>query len=86
MPDYLQEADIPVYDQASCTRRWGRTLINDGHICVGGNNKGACNGDSGGPLICEVGGQYKLAGATSWGARDCPPQYPSVYTRVSYFR
>lgn len=44
-------------------------------------------GDSGGPLACNVNGQWYLAGATSWGISGCTTRgYPSVYTRVSYFR
>ena len=27
-----------------------------------------------------------LAGVTSWGQASCGPNYPSVYTRVAFFR
>ena len=45
-------------------------------------------GDSGGPLFCENdNGDYVLQGIVSWGMRPCAQeQYPSVFTRVSYFR
>ena len=45
-------------------------------------------GDSGGPLVCENGdGDLVLHGIVSWGMRPCAQeQYPSVFTRVSYFR
>ena len=46
-------------------------------------------GDSGGPMHCTEGGQTVVAGVTSWGISsfgNCQTSYPSVYTRVSYFR
>ena len=32
---------------------WPRAFLKDFEVCVGGGGKGACHGDSGGPLICE---------------------------------
>ncbi|XP_050409420.1 chymotrypsin-like serine proteinase [Patella vulgata] len=65
---------------SDCTGYWGGS-INSGHICVHEPNKSACNGDSGGPMVCNG----YLAGVTSWGASGCPGTYPSVYTRVSEY-
>ena len=85
LPNILQEAKVDVYTESQCKQRWGSS-IGKYHVCVGKSGKsGACNGDSGGPLSCQVGDQWKLVGATSWGIRGCSPNYPSVYARVSYF-
>lgn len=87
----LNELHVSVWDQAECRNTWGSSYVNDGHICVGTGDTGACNGDSGGPLACEKtrDGQTRwvLAGATSWGRSGCNTVgYPSVYSRVSFFR
>ena len=77
---------MDVYTNSYCRKKHGR-VINDFHICVGKEGKsGACNGDSGGPLVCKVDGVYKLAGATSFGRSGCSVDYPTVYSRVSYYR
>jgi len=82
LPNTLQVGTMTVLTNADCANRWSSALINNGHICVLSNTVGACNGDSGGPLNC--GGV--VTGVTSWVASGCLVQYPSVYTRVSFFR
>lgn len=87
----LNELPVSVWDQSTCTNTWGANYVNDGHICVGTGDTGACNGDSGGPLACEKVkdgvSRWVLAGATSWGRSGCNTAgYPSVYSRVSFFR
>lgn len=39
----LNELDVDVWDQGVCTNRWGSSYINDGHVCVGTGDTGACN-------------------------------------------
>ena len=49
----------------------------------------SCNGDSGGPLWTEDGGEggYHQTGVVSWGATQCGAQnLPGVYARVSWVR
>merc|ERR1712168_1159556 len=76
-PNTLQEAHIGVFTQDQCRAKHGYS-VGDYHICVGvENSKGACNGDSGGPLACKVNGKWKLAGATSWGRTGCSTYYPT---------
>ncbi|KAK6184131.1 hypothetical protein SNE40_002152 [Patella caerulea] len=80
LPNTLQYVSMNKISNSECTSRWGSS-INSGHICVHESGKSACNGDSGGPMICNG----YLAGVTSWGASGCPGTYPSVYTRVSQY-
>merc|ERR1719210_86454 len=86
-PNNLQEANVDIYSKKYCQSKHGMSKIYDYHICVGKvGTIGSCQGDSGGPLSCRINGEWKLAGTTSWGRRDCTPYYPTVYARTSFFR
>ena len=77
---------MDVYTNSYCRNKYG-SIIQDFHICAGKVGiSGACSGDSGGPLVCKVGDVYKLAGVTSFGRASCNVTYPTVYTRVSFYR
>lgn len=55
---------------------------------VGSVRKGACHGDSGGPLITKKDNFPYLIGVVSWGRIECPGtnnNSPSVYVRVDAF-
>jgi len=54
-------------------------------ICAGEGGKDSCQGDSGGPMMCERDGMNYLCGIVSWGLGCARPNYPGVYTEVSYF-
>nr|AHZ01187.1 serine protease [Arenicola cristata] len=90
IPDILQEAPVQVHTQEFCREWWegdaGGTVL-DSHVCVSEpGERGACSGDSGGPLMCETENGWELLGITSWGHSLCNTNYPSVYGRVPYFR
>jgi len=90
LPNVLQKADIQVIDQARCNQLLSPVSgasTGPGQICLydEANRVGSCNGDSGGPLNC--GGA--VAGVTSWGMSSngaCLQNYPSVYSRTSFYR
>jgi len=82
IPATLQQGSMTVLTNANCAGQWSAAQINSGHICVQASSVSACSGDSGGPLRCG----NTLAGATSWGQAQCNPSFPSVYSRISFFR
>jgi secreted trypsin-like serine protease len=82
LPVTLQQGTMTVLTNANCAGQWSAAQINSGHICVQASSVSACSGDSGGPLRCGS----TLVGATSWGQAQCNPSFPSVYSRVSFFR
>ncbi|XP_069125392.1 chymotrypsin-like serine proteinase [Argopecten irradians] len=85
LPEILQSAKMTVMSNDCCAGRYdviGPDVISSGHVCIITKNTGSCNGDSGGPLTCG----NTVIGITSFGIRGCLTQYPSVYSRVSYFR
>jgi secreted trypsin-like serine protease len=93
LPDALQKVDIPVISTDECNLRMTTVIgadCTDGHIAVydASEDKGSCNGDSGGPMNCPLSGQSVVAGVTSWGISGggaCLPEYPSVYTRTGFY-
>jgi len=85
LPNILQKVVVPLKSDAECRASYGEEDIFDSMICAGDNNKDSCQGDSGSPLICRVGGNDQVCGLTSWGIGCGQPGYPGVYTEVSYF-
>uniref|UniRef100_A0A673M6B5 pancreatic elastase n=1 Tax=Sinocyclocheilus rhinocerous TaxID=307959 RepID=A0A673M6B5_9TELE len=84
----LKQAYLPVVDYSTCTRSdwWGSTVKNT-MVCAGGASDSGCNGDSGGPLNCQVSGQYVVHGVTSFvSSLGCnTTKKPTVFTRVSAY-
>jgi len=81
-PNILQETSIPIADASKCKQFTRQDEV----VCLYNGRSGSCQGDSGGPLACKSGSSWKLAGATSWGLKDCPVTTAySVYSDVGYF-
>ena len=80
--------NIPILSNEECktkhTSEKDYNSISDDMICAGYNDGGvdACNGDSGGPLMCErEDGSVYLPGIISWGYECAEKDTPGVYTK-----
>ncbi|XP_064480505.1 plasma kallikrein-like isoform X2 [Ornithodoros turicata] len=91
--DILQKVDLPILTNDECALAFAEHQLNitDDMICAGykEGGKGTCNGDSGGPIVCErEDGSWVQVGIASWvGGRtdQCAlPNEPSVFARVNY--
>lgn len=80
-PTVLQSVTVPFVTDAQCKADYGAGNVDDTMICAGESGKDSCQGDSGGPLAANG----VLAGIVSWGYGCARPNFPGVYTRVSYF-
>ncbi|XP_076057513.1 trypsin-1-like [Oratosquilla oratoria] len=81
-PSVLQKVTVTIVSDKECRDAYGPDEIFDSMLCAGGDGeKDSCQEDSGGPLACDG----RLAGVVSWGYGCARPNYPGVYTEVSYF-
>ncbi|XP_022228356.2 chymotrypsin-2 [Drosophila obscura] len=80
---YLQEASGDYVSVEKCRTELGGTDDVDlGHVCLQlPAGKGACHGDTGGPLIDSQG---RLVGIGNWGV-PCALGYPDVYARTAFY-
>jgi secreted trypsin-like serine protease len=86
-PDTLQKARVTVLGDGRCSAWW---LIEPAlNVCAGGAVRGACVGDSGGPLMIRVDGKWKQIGVVSYGGPLCgladDGYPPDVYSQVGTF-
>ncbi|CAH8644461.1 unnamed protein product [Dicrocoelium dendriticum] len=61
--------------------------IEDTMICAGHSQGGkdSCQFDSGGPLVCQLNGQWRVMGIISFGHGCGLPKFPGVHTKVSAY-
>ncbi|XP_006897417.1 PREDICTED: kallikrein-7 [Elephantulus edwardii] len=79
-PSSLMCADVNLISHKDCSKVY-KDMLGKSMLCAGipDSKKNACNGDSGGPLICKG----TLQGLVSWGTFPCgQPNDPGVYTQV----
>ena len=80
----LQELELRVVDDATCYNKMNGQTSGAEQLCAGGEEgKDGCQGDSGGPFVHLSGGQFELAGLTSWGYGCARPGLYGVYTEIS---
>lgn len=88
-PDVLQEVQLALWDHTACNDAFAFLGgINETHLCAGSPNNGiqdSCYGDSGGPLMANIAGEWRLTGIVSWGIGCGLPDYPGVYTKASLY-
>jgi len=81
----LKQAAVPLINRTLCnSQQWLAGDVTDNMFCAGYPNgvHDGCEGDSGGPLSCEVNNRFYLQGITSWGLGCGLPNMPGVYTLV----
>ncbi|XP_075393987.1 kallikrein-7-like [Tenrec ecaudatus] len=79
-PPQLMCVDVNLISHNNCSKVY-KDLLGKNMLCAGipDSKKNACNGDSGGPLMCKG----TLQGIVSWGTFPCgQPNDPGVYTQV----
>uniref|UniRef100_A0A8C0JAE5 Peptidase S1 domain-containing protein n=1 Tax=Chelonoidis abingdonii TaxID=106734 RepID=A0A8C0JAE5_CHEAB len=78
LSDDVQEGAVPVLDQV-CERSYAG-MITSTLMCTGymEGGKDACQGDAGGPLVCNG----KLQGIMSWGLGWAQKDHPSIFTKI----
>ncbi|CAH0562526.1 unnamed protein product [Brassicogethes aeneus] len=91
IPLRVREAEIPIVSDAECIRKVNAVtekifILPASSFCAGGEEgNDACQGDGGGPLVCQDDGFYELAGLVSWGFGCGRIDVPGVYVKVSSF-
>ncbi len=90
LAELLRVSNLNLQDSLA-TKAFGKyfnakTMISAGRKIPAENVwSGACSGDSGGPLLSEINSINVIVGITSWGAKNCVPNKPSIFARVSYY-
>ncbi|WP_433350496.1 S1 family peptidase [Micromonospora sp. CA-111912] len=85
---YLLKATVPFVSDSVCNSNYGGDIIPAEEICAGYASGGTdtCQGDSGGPMFRrDASNAWIQVGIVSWGNGCARPNYPGVYTQVSYF-
>ncbi|XP_073997933.1 trypsin-like serine protease domain-containing protein masquerade isoform X2 [Rhodnius prolixus] len=91
IPLRVREAEIPIVSDMECIRKINAVtekifILPASSFCAGGEKgNDACQGDGGGPLVCQDDGFYELAGLVSWGFGCGRLDVPGVYVKVSSF-
>jgi len=68
----VREAEIPIVSDTECIRKVNAVtekifILPASSFCAGGEEgHDACQGDGGGPLVCQDDGFFELAGLVSW--------------------
>nr|QLK01010.1 serine protease [Micromonospora carbonacea] len=85
---YLLKATVPFVSDSVCSANYGGDIIPAEEICAGyaAGGTDTCQGDSGGPMFRrDASNAWIQVGIVSWGNGCARPNYPGVYTQVSYF-
>ncbi|XP_018518341.1 tryptase-2 [Lates calcarifer] len=83
-PETLQEVKIPIISQSVCKTQYPD--LSSDMLCAGdmAGGRGACEGDYGGPLVCNRPNGYVQVGIMSYGSCALPGR-PGVYIQVSKY-
>ncbi|CAG0908778.1 unnamed protein product, partial [Cyprideis torosa] len=83
----LLQVSVPFVDDETCKAYYEGEVVADSMMCAGEAGKDACQGDSGGAVVNDLGdgGPYEHVGIVSWGTGCARERYPTVYTETAYF-
>jgi len=86
----MKEISVPLWDQTKCNAalqaQFGPSYtLPATALCAGAEGRDACDGDGGGPLVCEEEGQWFQVGIVSFGIGCGRKGVPGVYTRVQAY-
>ncbi len=84
-PDVLYEAAVDILPDSACDS-YNELFYPDSMLCAASSDfsQDTCSGDRGGPLFFQdEGGNWVLAGVTSFGFECARPDYPGIYADVS---
>ncbi|XP_055709441.1 venom protease-like [Phlebotomus papatasi] len=89
----MQFLEVPLAPWELCLKVYGTTgaldspkSIEGQWMCAGGENRDACQGFGGAPLVIREDNIYNQIGIMSFGSDNCgSPKIPSVYTSISFF-
>lgn len=85
---HLRSVTNTIITNAVCAQTFGTAVVIGSTICTATTGgRGACNGDSGGPLTVDRAGSRQLVGVVSFGAAaGCEMGHPAGFARVTSFR
>ena len=86
----LKEIKVPLWENRDCQKalenQFGASYkLPSTAICAGSEGRDACDGDGGGPLVCEKENHWYQVGVVSFGIGCGRKNTPGVYTRVEAF-
>jgi len=84
----LHELEMPLFTDEHCKNYYQqkniRSYSNEDHVCAGYfDQRGACTGDAGGPLMCLHGGNPTVAGILSWSEGCRLDSVPAVFSDLT---
>jgi secreted trypsin-like serine protease len=91
-PEQLMVASAKTIGQNDCREAWKQRLqgrvdqIDESRLCLEAGDKGACGGDSGGPMLIKTGSGWKQVGVITDGVGCDDGTFPNLGMRISYYR
>ncbi|KAK8757882.1 hypothetical protein V5799_004485 [Amblyomma americanum] len=81
----LQELKLTLMNKMKCVNSFD-VILSEDVLCAPHDYGSLCEGDSGAPVMQNVGGQWFLQGVLSGGPATCgDPTLPMVFTRIASF-
>ncbi|KAM5204062.1 hepatocyte growth factor isoform 1-T2 [Hipposideros larvatus] len=84
----LRVAHLSIMGNEKCSQyHQGKVTLNESEICAGSENivTGPCEGDYGGPLVCEQHKMRMVLGVIVPGRGCAIPNRPGIFVRVAYY-